>query len=43
MLDQVKQPRLDMAITHRELDLSYQQQYAGLPIPEAYERLNLDT
>lgn len=40
---QVKQPGLDMATTQSELDLSYQQRYAGLPIPEAYERLILDT
>uniref|UniRef100_A0A7N1A5E0 Glucose-6-phosphate 1-dehydrogenase n=1 Tax=Kalanchoe fedtschenkoi TaxID=63787 RepID=A0A7N1A5E0_KALFE len=39
----VKQPGLDMQTAQSELDLSYKQRYQGVPIPEAYERLILDT
>ncbi|XP_026407366.1 glucose-6-phosphate 1-dehydrogenase, cytoplasmic isoform-like isoform X3 [Papaver somniferum] len=39
----VKQPGLEMSTTQSELDLSYQQRYQGVQIPEAYERLILDT
>ncbi|RZC70083.1 hypothetical protein C5167_033206 [Papaver somniferum] len=39
----VKQPGLQMSTTQSELDLSYQQRYQGVQIPEAYERLILDT
>ncbi|XAR58254.1 Glucose-6-phosphate dehydrogenase [Bertholletia excelsa] len=39
----VKQPGLDMSTILSELDLSYQQRYQGVTIPEAYERLILDT
>jgi glucose-6-phosphate 1-dehydrogenase len=39
----VKQPGLDMKATQSELDLSYQQRYQDVVIPEAYERLILDT
>lgn len=39
----VKQPGLEMSTTQSELDLSYQQRYQGITIPEAYERLILDT
>lgn len=40
---QVKQPGLDMSTVQSELDLSYRQRYQGVVIPEAYERLILDT
>jgi glucose-6-phosphate 1-dehydrogenase len=40
---QVKQPGLEMSTVQSELDLSYMQRYQGVPIPEAYERLILDT
>ncbi|KAJ4827329.1 Glucose-6-phosphate 1-dehydrogenase 6, cytoplasmic [Turnera subulata] len=39
----VKKPGLDMNVVQSELDLSYKQRYQGVPIPEAYERLILDT
>lgn len=39
----VKQPGLEMSTTQSELDLSYQQRYQDIAIPEAYERLILDT
>uniref|UniRef100_A0A0D6R4N7 Glucose-6-phosphate 1-dehydrogenase n=1 Tax=Araucaria cunninghamii TaxID=56994 RepID=A0A0D6R4N7_ARACU len=39
----VKQPGLEMSTTQSELDLSYRQRYQGIVIPEAYERLILDT
>ncbi|KAK7316066.1 hypothetical protein VNO77_34739 [Canavalia gladiata] len=39
----VKQPGLEMATIQSELDLSYRQRYQGVTIPEAYERLILDT
>ncbi|GFP84955.1 glucose-6-phosphate 1-dehydrogenase cytoplasmic isoform [Phtheirospermum japonicum] len=39
----VKQPGLEMSAVQSELDLSYRQRYQGLVIPEAYERLILDT
>ncbi len=39
----MKQPGLDMKATQSELDLSYQQRYQDVVIPEAYERLILDT
>lgn len=39
----VKQPGLEMSTTQSELDLSYQQRYQDIVIPEAYERLILDT
>ncbi|KAK3033425.1 hypothetical protein RJ639_033029 [Escallonia herrerae] len=39
----VKQPGLEMSTIQSELDLSYGQRYQGFPIPEAYERLILDT
>ncbi|CAI5478409.1 unnamed protein product [Closterium sp. Yama58-4] len=39
----VKKPGLEMAATMSELDLSYSQRYAGVVIPEAYERLILDS
>ncbi|KAF7130291.1 hypothetical protein RHSIM_Rhsim10G0011000 [Rhododendron simsii] len=42
-LMQVKQPGLEMSTVQSELDLSYGQRYQGLTIPEAYERLILDT
>lgn len=42
-LVQVKQPGLEMATIQSELDLSYIQRYQGVTIPEAYERLILDT
>ena len=42
-LMQVKQPGLDMSTVQSELDLSYRQRYQGVTIPEAYERLILDT
>lgn len=40
---QVKQPGLEMSAVQSELDLSYRQRYQGVVIPEAYERLILDT
>ncbi|KAL9247916.1 hypothetical protein vseg_021293 [Gypsophila vaccaria] len=39
----VKQPGLEMSTVQSELDLSYKQRYHGVAIPEAYERLILDT
>eukprot|EP00262_Sarcandra_glabra_P012784 TRINITY_DN336_c0_g1_i3.p1 TRINITY_DN336_c0_g1~~TRINITY_DN336_c0_g1_i3.p1 ORF type:complete len:523 (+),score=97.95 TRINITY_DN336_c0_g1_i3:266-1834(+) len=39
----VKQPGLEMLTIQSELDLSYRQRYQGITIPEAYERLILDT
>ncbi|KAL0344093.1 UNVERIFIED_CONTAM: Glucose-6-phosphate 1-dehydrogenase 6, cytoplasmic [Sesamum angustifolium] len=39
----VKQPGLEMSVVQSELDLSYRQRYQGVVIPEAYERLILDT
>lgn len=39
----VKNPGLDMSTIQSELDLSYGQRYQGVTIPEAYERLILDT
>uniref|UniRef100_A0A5B7A7U3 Glucose-6-phosphate 1-dehydrogenase n=1 Tax=Davidia involucrata TaxID=16924 RepID=A0A5B7A7U3_DAVIN len=39
----VKQPGLEMSAVQSELDLSYKQRYQGVTIPEAYERLILDT
>ncbi|GAV85755.1 G6PD_N domain-containing protein/G6PD_C domain-containing protein [Cephalotus follicularis] len=39
----VKQPGLEMRTAQSELDLSYRQRYQGVTIPEAYERLILDT
>lgn len=39
----VKQPGLEMHTVQSELDLSYMQRYQGVVIPEAYERLILDT
>ncbi|KAF5186904.1 Glucose-6-phosphate 1-dehydrogenase [Thalictrum thalictroides] len=39
----VKQPGLEMSTIQSELDLSYGQRYQGVAIPEAYERLILDT
>lgn len=39
----VKQPGLAMAAVQSELDLSYKERYVGVNIPEAYERLILDT
>lgn len=39
----VKQPGLEMSTVQSELDLSYGQRYQGFTIPEAYERLILDT
>eukprot|EP00897_Mesotaenium_endlicherianum_P004392 jgi/Mesen1/3981/ME000210S03216 len=39
----VKKPGLQMEPTTSELDLSYKERYAGVAIPEAYERLILDT
>ncbi|PNX74833.1 glucose-6-phosphate 1-dehydrogenase cytoplasmic-like, partial [Trifolium pratense] len=39
----VKQPGLEMSTVQSELDLSYRQRYNGVTIPEAYERLILDT
>ncbi|KAK6913025.1 Glucose-6-phosphate dehydrogenase, NAD-binding [Dillenia turbinata] len=39
----VKQPGLEMQTVQSELDLSYGQRYQGTTIPEAYERLILDT
>ncbi|XP_042513394.1 glucose-6-phosphate 1-dehydrogenase 6, cytoplasmic-like [Macadamia integrifolia] len=39
----VKKPGLQMSTIQSELDLSYGQRYQGVTIPEAYERLILDT
>ncbi|KAJ3675451.1 hypothetical protein LUZ60_004493 [Juncus effusus] len=39
----VKKPGLDMSTIQSELDLSYGMRYTDVPIPEAYERLILDT
>lgn len=39
----VKKPGLDMSTIQSELDLSYGQRYQEVQIPEAYERLILDT
>ncbi|KAF8365111.1 hypothetical protein HHK36_032854 [Tetracentron sinense] len=39
----VKKPGLEMSTIQSELDLSYRQRYHGVTIPEAYERLILDT
>ncbi|KAJ8445231.1 hypothetical protein Cgig2_024437 [Carnegiea gigantea] len=39
----VKKPGLEMSTVQSELDLSYRQRYQGVVIPEAYERLILDT
>ncbi|XP_031283282.1 glucose-6-phosphate 1-dehydrogenase, cytoplasmic isoform [Pistacia vera] len=39
----VKQPGLEMSTVQSELDLSYGQRYQNVTIPEAYERLILDT
>ncbi|KAF8408377.1 hypothetical protein HHK36_007526 [Tetracentron sinense] len=39
----VKKPGLDMSTIQSELDLSYGQRYQEVTIPEAYERLILDT
>ncbi|KAK7364871.1 hypothetical protein VNO80_13615 [Phaseolus coccineus] len=39
----VKKPGLEMETIQSELDLSYRQRYQGATIPEAYERLILDT
>ncbi|XP_051141261.1 glucose-6-phosphate 1-dehydrogenase, cytoplasmic isoform [Andrographis paniculata] len=39
----VKKPGLEMSTVQSELDLSYRQRYNGVVIPEAYERLILDT
>jgi glucose-6-phosphate 1-dehydrogenase len=39
----VKEPGLDMRATQSELDMSYHQRYQDIVIPEAYERLLLDT
>ncbi|XP_068667423.1 glucose-6-phosphate 1-dehydrogenase, cytoplasmic isoform-like [Aristolochia californica] len=39
----VKKPGLDMSTIQSELDLSYGQRYQDVTIPEAYERLILDT
>ncbi|KAH9618479.1 hypothetical protein KSS87_019175 [Heliosperma pusillum] len=39
----MKQPGLDMSTVQSELDLSYKQRYHEVVIPEAYERLILDT
>lgn len=40
---QVKKPGLEMATEQSELDLSYGMRYQNVKIPEAYERLILDT
>ncbi|KAK9053964.1 hypothetical protein SSX86_025039 [Deinandra increscens subsp. villosa] len=39
----VKEPGLEMKTAQSELDLSYRQRYQEVVIPEAYERLILDT
>lgn len=38
----VKKPGLDMDTEMSELDLSYQERYSDVNIPDAYERLILD-
>lgn len=43
VLTQVKKPGLEMSTVQSELDLSYRQRYQAVLIPEAYERLILDT
>ncbi|KAJ7565443.1 hypothetical protein O6H91_02G061300 [Diphasiastrum complanatum] len=43
MYMKVTQPGLEMSATQSELDLSYHQRYQDIVIPEAYERLILDT
>lgn len=43
LLEQVKEPGLEMKTTQSELDMSYHQRYEDIVIPEAYERLLLDT
>lgn len=40
---QVKEPGLEIKTTQSELDMSYHQRYQDIVIPEAYERLLLDT
>jgi len=40
---QVKKPGLEMETVQSELDLSYRQRYQAVTIPEAYERLILDS
>lgn len=40
---QMKDPGLDMDTTLSELDMSYASRYNDVVIPEAYERLILDT
>ncbi|XXG45100.1 hypothetical protein AAC387_Pa02g0271 [Persea americana] len=39
----VKKPGLEMSTIQSEMDLSYGMRYQGVTIPEAYERLILDT
>ena len=39
----MKKPGLEMATEQSELDLSYGMRYQDVKIPEAYERLILDT
>lgn len=39
----VKRPGLEMTAAQSELDLSYRERYEDIVIPEAYERLLLDT
>ena len=39
----MKAPGLEMHATQSELDMSYHQRYQDIVIPEAYERLLLDT
>jgi len=39
----VKKPGLEMDTEQSELDLSYGMRYQNVKIPEAYERLILDT
>ncbi|XP_043724224.1 glucose-6-phosphate 1-dehydrogenase 6, cytoplasmic-like [Telopea speciosissima] len=39
----VKKPGLEMSTIQSELDLSYEQRYPGVTIPDAYERLFLDS
>lgn len=43
LYSQVKKPGLQMSTILSELDLSYGQRYQDVKIPEAYERLILDT
>ena len=42
-VSQVKEPGLKMTATQSELDMSYSLRYQDIVIPEAYERLILDT